>query len=96
MVLAGDTLFVAGPADPVSEVPREPEAVNPLADALESHSGGRLLALSAVDGKTLADLSLKNPPVFEGMAAAAGRLYLSTKGGELACMGKKKGDEGDR
>jgi hypothetical protein len=87
MVLASETLFVAGPVDPVKEVPHEPVGVDPLADALEAKRGGRLLAVSAPDGKTLADYPLKSPPVFDGMAAAHGRLYLSTKIGEVLCMG---------
>ncbi len=89
LVLAGDTLFVAGPVDPVSEVPHEPTSVDPVADALESGRGGRLLAVSARDGKTVADLALKHPPVFDGMAAAGGCLFLATKGGDVVCMGKK-------
>ncbi len=87
MVLAGETLFVAGPPDKVHESPHEPCDVDPLAEALEARRGGRLVAVSANDGKTLADYELKIPPVFDGMAAAQGRLYLSTKIGEIVCMG---------
>jgi hypothetical protein len=85
MVLAGQTLFVAGPVDPVSEIPHEPSGANPLAKALEVTQGGSLLAVSAADGKTLANLELRSPPVFDGMAAAHGRLYLSTKSGRVVC-----------
>jgi hypothetical protein len=87
MVLAGETLLVAGPADPVEEVPHEPAGADPLARALEATRGGRLLAVSAADGKTLAGYELTSPPVFDGMAAAQGRLYLATKQGGLVCMG---------
>jgi hypothetical protein len=87
MLLAGETLFVAGPVDKVKEIPHEPAEVDPLAEALEVTRGGRLLAVSAADGKTLADYELASPPVFDGMAAVAGRLYLSTKSGEVVCMG---------
>jgi hypothetical protein len=87
LVLAGETLFLAGPSDPVSEIPHEPAGVDPLAEALETSSGGRLIAVSATDGKTLADHKLTSPPVFDGMAAAGGRLYLSTKIGKVVCMG---------
>ena len=58
-----------------------------LAEALEARRGGRLLAVSVTDGKTLADYELASPPVFDGLAAARGRLYLSTKIGEVVCMG---------
>ena len=72
MVLAGDVIFAAGPA----------------ADKLEDAGarGALLLALSAVDGSVLARYSLAAPPVFDGMAAAGGRLYLSLEGGDLLCM----------
>jgi len=87
MVLAGETLFVAGPRDEVDQVPHEPWEADPLAEALESKQGGCLLAVSARDGKTVADYELQSPPVFDGMAAALDRLYLSTKNGEVICMG---------
>jgi len=86
MVLAQQTLFVAGPADKVNEVPHTPAAVDPLSESLEALRGGRLLAVSAADGKTLADFELPSPPVFDGMAAAQGRLYFSTKMGTVVCM----------
>jgi hypothetical protein len=87
LLLADETLFVAGPPDPVRQIPHEPSAADPLAAALESSRTGRLLAVSAEDGKTLADYELKSPPVFDGMAAANGRLYLSTKSGDVLCLG---------
>ena len=87
MVLAGETLFVAGPPDKVDEIPHQPARVDPLAEALEARRGGTLAAVSSADGKTLADYELNSPPVFDGMAAAEGRLYLSTKMGEIVCMG---------
>ncbi|MBL7040257.1 MAG: PQQ-binding-like beta-propeller repeat protein [Pirellulaceae bacterium] len=86
LVLANETLFVAGPVDEVSEIPHEPTGSDPLAEALEAQRGGRLLAVSATDGKTLADYELTSSPVFDGMAAAQGRLYLSTKSGKVVCM----------
>jgi len=87
MVLAQQTLFAAGPADTVKDVPHEPAGADPLADALKTSRGGRLLAVSAADGKTLADYELESPPVFDGMAAAGGRLYVATKDGRVVCMG---------
>jgi len=86
MVLAGDTLFVAGPTDEVREIPHEPVETDPLARALEARRGGRLLAVSTGDGDPLSDYQLNSPPVFDGLAAAQGRLYLSTKSGGVVCM----------
>ena len=90
MLLADQTLFLAGPSDPVAEIPHEPGGVDPLAEAVETTTGGRLQALSAANGETLTELELKSPPVFDGMAAASGRLYLSTKNGEVLCLSPTK------
>jgi len=49
---------------------------------------GGLLVLSAADGKTLARKDLP-APVWDGMASAGGRLYVSTQNGNLVCLGKK-------
>jgi len=86
MVLAHDTLFVAGPPVAADEVPHEPAAAEPLAEALEADRGGRLLAVSAESGRPAADYALKSPPVFDGMIAAGGRLYLALKDGSVVCM----------
>jgi len=97
MVLAGKTLFVAGPP----EVVDEEEAYRGLGDAalqaklaqqneaLRGGKGGTLLAVSAADGKTLAQIPLHSPPAWDGMAAAGGRLYLSTLDGTVVCFGGK-------
>jgi len=87
MVLADQTVFVAGSTDPVSDVPHEPSAVDPLVESLSATQGGRLLAVSAVDGKTLAKVELTSAPVFDGMAATEGCLYLATKNGQVVCLG---------
>jgi hypothetical protein len=79
MVLAGETLLVAGPPDFAS-------AKDPTA-ALEGREGGSLLAVAPADGKVTATYPLASPPVFDGMAAAGGRLYLVTMDGKVVCMG---------
>ncbi len=48
-----------------------------------------LRGFSAADGKELRKLALPAAPVLDGMAAAGGRLYLSTKDGVLRCFGKE-------
>ena len=78
VVLANDTLFAAGPPD---VVPND----DPYA-AFEGRKGARLLAFSTADGKKLAEYDLKNEPVFDGMAAAGGRLYITTASGDVLCF----------
>jgi hypothetical protein len=77
MVLAGDTLFAAGTPDVI-------DSADPWA-AYEGRLGGRLLALSAEDGKLRAQYRLDAPPVFDGMAAPGGRLLLSAVDGKIVC-----------
>ncbi|MFO8012901.1 MAG: PQQ-binding-like beta-propeller repeat protein [Phycisphaerae bacterium] len=79
MVLAGDTLFCAGPPDVLTEA-------DPLA-AFEGRAGGRLLAASRADGTTLSETALDAPPVFDGLIAAGGRLYLVDRAGGVRCFG---------
>jgi len=76
MVLAEKVLFVAGP---------------PANDALEAKEAGQalLMAVSAADGAELARYELDSSPVFDGMAAANGRLYLSLENAKVCCMAGK-------
>jgi len=78
MLLAGDRLVVAGPPDVV-----DPD--DPLA-AFEGRKGAVLQIFSAKDGSLLASRKLEAPPVFDGMSAAHGRLYLATHDGRLLCL----------
>lgn len=81
MTVAGDTLFIAGPPDTV-------DSENPLA-AFDGQAGGILWALSTTDGSRLAEYRLDAPPVWDGMIAACGRLYISVTDGHVLCMGPK-------
>ena len=76
MLLAGTTLFVAGP--PVDSG-YWPEATRGAPTA-------QLLAISAADGSVLAKCGLDAAPVFDGIAASGGRLYVSLENGQLACL----------
>jgi len=79
MATAGETLLVAGPPDVVD--PDDPWV------AMDGRRGGLLWAVSATHGKRLAGYRLDSPPVFDGMAAAHGRLYFSTVDGKVVCYG---------
>jgi len=79
MVLAGKHLFVAGEPDVVD--PDDPMA------AFEGRRGAVLRAQAAADGETLTELKLDAPPVFDGLIAAAGRLFMCTTDGQVICVG---------
>jgi len=94
MVLAGETLFVAGPPDLVDEEQafrqiRDPEveqALREQAAALTSEKGAVLWSVAAGDGRKLAECRLDASPVFDGMAAAGARLYLAAENGRVVCL----------
>ncbi|MEW6355141.1 MAG: PQQ-binding-like beta-propeller repeat protein [Planctomycetota bacterium] len=95
MALADKTLFVAGPPDLLDEEEAAKQLTDPKiqtafveqAAALDGKKGALLWAVSASDGARLAEQKLTAMPVFDSMIAAQGRLYLSTTGGQVICLG---------
>jgi outer membrane protein assembly factor BamB len=73
-------LCVAGPPDVV-----DPE--DPLA-AFEGRKGGVLRIVDKQDGQTVSEHQLAAPPVFNGIAVAADRLFLTLEDGSVACFGQ--------
>jgi len=85
MALAGNVLFVAG--TPAYFPPR-----NPVAKYEQGYAGklgGVLWAASAKDGGKLAEYKLDAAPAWDAMAAANGRLYISTADGKITCFAGK-------
>ena len=80
--LAGPTLFLAGPPDVVPEE-------DPLA-AFEGAAVPSFGPSPPADGAKLAERDLASEPIFDGLCAAGGRLYLATKTGEVLCFGKSQ------
>ena len=78
MVLADNILFAAGPRAEtgVWSVDHEKDA------------GVVIKAISISDGSEAAQCPLDSSPVFDGIAAAYGRLYISTEDGTLLCLAK--------
>jgi outer membrane protein assembly factor BamB len=97
MVLSDKTLFIAGPPDVVDEE----EAFFALDDAavleklaeqsalLKGKEGGFIWAVSAKDGEKIAEYKLDCLPVWDGMVAANGNLFLATMDGEVICYSEK-------
>jgi outer membrane protein assembly factor BamB/SAM-dependent methyltransferase len=53
------------------------------------HTSGRLLALSLKDGSEVQHLPLPGLPVYDGLAAARGKLFIALQNGTLLCLGKQ-------
>jgi len=98
MVLAGETLILAGPADLFDERKTQntldtPETQKLLAkqvSILEGSEGAILWAVSIADGQKLTEQKLNGLPVFDGMIAAGGRLYYATIDGRVICLGSTR------
>ncbi len=97
MVLAGETLFMAGPPDVADEQNTygfvytaddeiHRQMLRQEAAWLGKH-GGVLTAVSAKNGRKLNQQKLDALPVWDGMIAAGGRLYLALKDGTVVCLG---------
>jgi outer membrane protein assembly factor BamB len=80
MVATDGVLFAAGMPDRV-----DPE--DPLG-AFEGRQGGVLLACDKSDGRKRWEYALPAPTVFNGMAAAGGRLHVAMQDGSVACFGR--------
>ncbi len=80
MLLADEILFIAGPS--------AGRNLSGLAN-LDKLQRGSLSCVSAKDGNILTTRELTSAPVLDGMAAAYGRLYIATTGGDVLCFGKE-------
>jgi len=83
IAMAGDTVFVAG--EPMKF--DNPSFENYVA-AYAGEKGGQMLAVSATDGKKIAEYELQAAPAWDGIAAANGKLYVCLADGTIQCMGK--------
>jgi len=101
MVLTGDRLFIAGPPrfderaayTHLRACRTDESTLSPLlADAVaafEGRKGCLLWVADKSDGKKLAELKLDSLPVFDGMIAADGKLYMATADGKVVCLAGK-------
>jgi hypothetical protein len=93
IVVADETLFVSGPPDIVDEednffILNNEEVVQKLAEQkelLRGSEGAVMWAVSAETGKKYSELKLESLPVWDGMIASGGKLYLSMINGEIVC-----------
>ncbi|MBD3265937.1 PQQ-binding-like beta-propeller repeat protein [bacterium] len=91
MVLADDTLFIAGPTEMLTPSPAKLDgrALEAAKAAYEGKKGAYFQAISAETGEKLASLKLESAPILDGMIAADNHWYIATVKGELLCLGEK-------
>jgi len=81
MLKAGDRLVLG--VWPIEVPENDPHA------AYDGRLGGAVWIVSADDGSKVGEIALEHPVVWDGMAAAGGRLYVVTIDGKLTCLGSK-------
>ena len=97
MALTRDHVVVAGPPDYIDEEktftavmandPKVMAEIDRQAAALNGADGGLLWTVSTKSGERASERRLDSLPVWDGMAAAEGRLFLSTEAGTVICLG---------
>ncbi len=78
MLKSGDHLVLGG--TPLAGPQDDPYA------PYEGRAGGKLVFASISDGSLVTNRELESPVVWDGMAAAGGKLFLSTVDGSLRCF----------
>ncbi len=72
-------------------LPMRPRAMIRAGDSLfiggEAAKGGLLRIVSCEAGKTVGEMKLDSAPVWDGMSAAAGRVFVSLEDGSVICLG---------
>ncbi|MFC1498120.1 PQQ-binding-like beta-propeller repeat protein [Verrucomicrobiota bacterium] len=80
MVVTEKNLFVAG-------FSLEIDNADPWA-AFEGRKGGILTVMDKETGKKISEYKLDSPPVWNGMAAVEGKLFISCMDGSIVCFGE--------
>ena len=94
MVLANKNLIIAGPRDVVNEEdifnkPFDTIIQKKAAEQVkvfEGNKGSILQIISTENGKQIIELKLKSSPVFDGLAAGNGKLFMTTTDGKVLCF----------
>jgi len=82
IVVGSDRLFLAGVKDKVG--------ADDAWEFYDGKKGTRLLVDSRTDGKVMQELTLASVPIFDGMASANGKLFISCADGSLICLAAER------
>ena len=88
LLVAGDKMVLAGPKNVLYGIkPRAIEegrrAIRKNVDAFTGMEDGLLEIVATKDGKTLGTVKLDSPPVYHGLIAAEGALFMTTTSGTV-------------
>jgi outer membrane protein assembly factor BamB len=86
IALAPRRLFLAGPPAITVSPYKSDEAAQEDLDRWQGRKGGKVVVYATADGALLAECPLPSPPVWDGMAAAGGKLYVSARDGRVYCV----------
>jgi outer membrane protein assembly factor BamB len=78
MLLAGESLVIAGAPDVVDK--KDPWG------AFEDRKGGVLQVYSKQTGKKTAEVKLDSAPVYDGLAAAGGKIFITLQNGSVVSL----------
>ena len=93
IVLTEDNLYIAGIPDAGIEDTKEKEILQftnneEALSAFKGTKGAYLQIFSKEDGTISKKIKLEAPPVFDGMSAAEGKLFISQRNDKIVCFGK--------
>jgi hypothetical protein len=78
LLIGSDNLYLAGVLDKV-------DSKDPWAH-FDGRMGGMITIHSKADGQLKQQIELQSPPVFDGLASANNRLFVSCKDGSVLCL----------
>jgi outer membrane protein assembly factor BamB len=78
LLVGADNLYLAGVRDEVDKKDRWSH--------FDGQKGGLILVCSKHDGKLKSQIELKSPPVFDGLASADKKLFVSCRDGSVLCL----------
>lgn len=89
MIQAQDHLFIAGPGTTVAT--RRTKTASSTRhgfpeDVFSGKTSGTLIVVSPADGRPIAEVTIPSTPVWDGMAAAHGHIFISMRDGSLLCL----------
>jgi outer membrane protein assembly factor BamB len=98
MSMAGSSLIVSGPKDSVDEEyaferlnQKDPAIIAELAEqdaALDGKRGATFWTVNPKTGEYKTGFQLDSPPVWDGLAVAQGKVFVSSVDGKVSCYGK--------